>query len=203
MSARPAGWNAIGRPVSLNASHTGVYDRMVEVAVVVRVRSGEAGLQSERRDATRFVGRALRVLHRERADADEAVRLLRAPVRDPVVVDLRSDATARSGSWIAPSFRPSPGYITDDVDAFGVEHLHPLVRIEPGGVEVLVVPAPAEVGERSRPRCRGRRARDRSPCGPRRGTRRSRSLRSTAGGCRGRASPRGGCAPTGRGGSHR
>ena len=49
------------------------------------------------------------------------------------------------------------------------------------------MPAPTEVVERSRPRCRARRARGRSPCGPRRGTRRSRSPRSSAGGCRGRA----------------
>ena len=88
MSARPAGWNAIGRPVSDSASHTGVYERMMQRPIVVRVRPREAGLQSESRDAARFVGGALRILQRQRADADEPIGCLRAPVGEPVVVDL-------------------------------------------------------------------------------------------------------------------
>ena len=121
--------------------------RMVEVAVVVRVRSREAGLQTERRDATRFVGRALRVLHRERADTDEPVGLLRAPVGEPVVVD-RAARDREVGVLDRAELQAEPGIHHRDVDALGVEHLHPLVRIEAGGVEVLVVAAPTEVGER-------------------------------------------------------
>ena len=47
---------------------------VVEVPVVVGVRAGEAADQPEVADAVRLRGRGLRVLHGERADADEAGR---------------------------------------------------------------------------------------------------------------------------------
>ena len=104
---------------------------------------------------------AVGILQRQRADALEAVG--RGGSTTPRSSRCRpgTTRTASSGSWMPPSFRPRPGYITDEVDALGVEHLHALVRVEARRVEVLVVAAAAEVVEASRRRCRARRARGR------------------------------------------
>jgi len=89
---------------------------------------------------------ARRVLQRERTDTDEAVRLLRAPFRDPVVVDLaRGDREVLVED--AAELQAEPGIHDRHVDAFRVEHLHALVRVEAGGVQVLVVTALAELDE--------------------------------------------------------
>ena len=132
------------RPVASSASQTGVYDRIVERALVVRVRPCEPRDETAVADPVRLAGGFVGVLHRERADSLETVGRNRAPLGDPVVVDrARLHRERRVGD--AAELEAEAGVHHRDVDPLGVEHLHPLVGIEPGRVAVLVVPALAEV----------------------------------------------------------
>ena len=69
------------------------------------------------------------ILQRQRAHAHEPVGCRRAPLGDPVVVDLaRRD---REVGVVDPAeLQPEARVHHRDVDALGVEHLHPLVRVE-------------------------------------------------------------------------
>ncbi len=118
--------------------------RIVERAVVVRVGPGEPRNETAVADPVRLARGFGGVLHRERADALEAVGRDRAPLGDPVVVDrARLHREPRVGD--PPELETEAGIHHRDVDALGVEHLHPLVGVEPGGVAVFVVAALAEV----------------------------------------------------------
>ena len=99
----------------------------------------------------------------------------------------RHDAHRELGVLDAAELEAEAGVHHGEVDALGVEHLHPLVRVEPGRVQVLVVAAAARSRRRARPRCRVRRGRGRSTI--RSSTQAlvvARWPRSSAGGCRGR-----------------
>ncbi len=117
---------------------------VVERHAVVGVRSHEGADEPGVLDPA-HLGRGLdRVLHRECADTLEPVGRRGAPVDDPVVVDpARPDREL--GVLDAAQLEAHPGVHHRDVDALGVEHLHPLLRVEPGRVEVLVVTTLAEV----------------------------------------------------------
>ena len=96
MSARPAGWNPSGRPVSSSASHTGVYARWWNGRSLYAFGRANPADEPEVRDAVRLVGRARRVLQRQRADADEPVGRAARTTRRSSRCRPRHDATASS-----------------------------------------------------------------------------------------------------------
>ena len=114
------------------------------MAVVVRVRPREPADEAEVLDAVRLLGRGDRVLHRERADTDEAAGLGRAPLRHPVVVDA-ARPHRELGVDDRAELEAQPRVHDADVDALAVEDLHALVRVEAGRVQALVVAALPEV----------------------------------------------------------
>ena len=199
MSASPAGWNAIGEP--------GLLERLPHRRV--RRGGGTAGRctrsagrtrPSSPRSAMRRASSAAR-FGSCIGSAPDARRAGRAPARTTRRASRcrpGTTRTARSGSWIAAELQAEARVHHRDVDAFGVEHLHALVRRRSRPGSGLRSGGRGRSRRRPRPRCRGRRDRGRSPCGPRPGTRRSRSPRSNAGGCRGRAGRAGRSSPTGR-----
>ncbi len=116
----------------------------MEADAVVRVRPCEPRDETTVADSVRLAGGFGGVLHRERADGLEAIGRDRAPLGDPVVVD-RAGLHRERRVGDPSELEAEAGVHHRDVDPFGVEHLDPLVGIEPGRVAVLVVPALAEV----------------------------------------------------------
>src|SRR5438045_3656493 len=120
---------------------------VMQRSVVVRVRPREPGFQPQWRDAAGLVGGALRVLQRQRSDPHESIGRLRAPLGEPVVVDLaRLDREVRVSD--GAELQTETWIHHRDIDALGVEHLDPFARVEARGVQVFVVPAAPEFVER-------------------------------------------------------
>ena len=150
MSARPADVQPDRQP--------GLLERLPHRRV--RADGGTAGrcTRSDARTRPRARGRAMRrassaarlgILQRQRADAHRAGRALRRTTRRASRCRPRTTRPASSGSWMRAELQAEAGIHHRDVDALGVEHLHALVRVEAGGVQVFVVAAAAEVVERS------------------------------------------------------
>ena len=133
-------------PVSSSASHTGVYTRVVERHAVVRVRADERADEPEVLDPAGLVGRGRGILQRQCAGSLQPVGCRGAPLGDPVVVD-PARPHRELGILDAAELQAEARVHHRDVDALGVEHLHPLVRVEAGRVQVFVVAAAAEVVE--------------------------------------------------------
>ena len=114
---------------------------MVERRTVDGVGPGEPGPQPDVRHAVDLCRARVSILHRERADAIEAVGRGRGVVGDPVVVDAaRRDRELRVAD--AAQREAEAGIEHGDVDALGVEHLHSFARVEAGRMQVLVVHPP-------------------------------------------------------------
>ena len=172
------------RPVSSSASHTGVYDGIVERrrrCTRWAARTPRPGPSSRMRGAPRR--RLRRVLQRQRADALEAVGRDGAPLGDPVVVDRGTTPPRARGRGCRRASGRGRGTSPTTSMPSASSTFTRSCGVEAGGVAVLVVAAAGRSSRSSRPRCRGRRAPFGRPSCPRRGTRRSRSPRSSAAGC--------------------
>ena len=120
--------------------------RVVERAALHGVRPDEDAAHADRLRALHLADGGVHVLHRHARDADEALRIRRAVVGEPVVVD----AAARFGErGILDRFEQEPDRRIEHrgVDALGVQVLEPLLRIEAAGMELAVAHADTDVGE--------------------------------------------------------
>ena len=138
--------NPSASPVSSSASHTGVYDGSCNGTPLYAFGRTNVPTSPRSFDAARLVGRGRGILQRQRTGALEPFGCDRAPLGDPVVVD-PARPHRELGILDAAELQPETRVHHRDVDALGVEHLHPLGRVEAGRVQVFVVAAATEVVE--------------------------------------------------------